>query len=114
MGLDNSQVMCCIDGCESFGAHADPMTNRLYCSYHWQEECRECNQPPCDGKGCEYPGRITDPDGKHWCTEEHAWKMHRFDSAGLRHPPVFTDLDIEFTKSLGIMLDGDDRDKKEK
>jgi hypothetical protein len=31
---------------------------------------------------------------------------------GLRHPPSFTDDDVDFLKTLAIRLDGDNRDKE--
>ena len=109
----SSNVMCCIEGCESFGAHADPLSNRLYCEYHWQLECRECSAPPCDQQGCTDAGLVTQHStGNHWCTK-HAWKFDRMEQ-GLRHPPRFTDDDMDFLKTLAIRLDGDNRDEKEK
>jgi len=111
MGLDNSQVMCCIDGCESLGAHVDPLSNRLYCEYHWQEECRHCNAPPCDQPGCADAGLVTQHGtNNHWCTK-HAWRRDRMEQ-GLRHPSSFTDDDMDFLKTLAIRLDGDNRDKE--
>ncbi len=90
----DSEIMCCIAGCDRVGGRS--LDGLLFCYPHWveamnekpKESCTDCDVVPfkCCVKDCNNEGIITQMGTQnHYCIT-HAWKVDRPDEHGLCHP----------------------------